>query len=89
MFFVFSIAGHKLYAPKGVGALYVREGLALEPLMLGARQESGRRPGTENVLEVVGLACQIALRDLTANSDHMQRMRDRLEVGPTPVGGRC
>jgi cysteine desulfurase len=76
-----SIAGHKLYAPKGVGALYVREGIALEALMLGARQESGRRPGTENVLEVVGLgkACQIALRDLTANSDHMQRMRDRLE----------
>lgn len=78
-----SIAGHKLYAPKGVGALYVREGIALEPLMQGAGQESGRRPGTENVLEVVGLgkACQIALRDLTANSEHMQRMRDRLDVG--------
>lgn len=42
-----SLAGHKLYAPKGVGALYVREGIALEPLMQGARQESGRRPGTE------------------------------------------
>jgi cysteine desulfurase len=76
-----SIAGHKLYAPKGVGALYIREGFTLERLMDGAGQESGRRPGTENVLEVVGLgkACQIALRDLTANSDHMQRMRDRLE----------
>ena len=76
-----SIAGHKLYAPKGVGALYVREGLTMERLMDGAGQEGGRRPGTENVLEVVGLgkACQIALRDLTGNSDHMQRMRDRLE----------
>ena len=76
-----SIAGHKLYAPKGVGALYIHEGLTMERLMDGAGQEGGRRPGTENVLEVVGLgkACQIALRDLTANSDHMQRMRDRLE----------
>jgi cysteine desulfurase len=78
-----SIAGHKLYAPKGVGALYIREGLTLERLMDGAGQEGGRRPGTENVLEVVGMgkACEIALRDLTANSDHMQRMRNRLEAG--------
>lgn len=78
-----SIAGHKLYAPKGVGALYIHEGLTMERLMDGAGQEGGRRPGTENVLEVVGLgkACQIALRDLTANSDHMQRMRNRLEAG--------
>lgn len=76
-----SIAGHKLYAPKGVGALYIREGFSLERLMDGAGQEGGRRPGTENVLEVVGLgkACQIALRDLTSNVDHMRRMRDRLE----------
>lgn len=76
-----SIAGHKLYAPKGVGALYAREGLTLERLMDGAGQEGGRRPGTENVLEIAGLgkACQIARRDLTANRDHMQRMRDRLE----------
>ena len=76
-----SIAGHKLYAPKGVGALCIREGFTPERLMDGAGQEGGRRPGTENVLEVVGLgkACQIALRDLTSNGDHMQRMRDRLE----------
>ncbi len=78
-----SIAGHKLYAPKGVGALYVRQGLALEQLMNGAGQEGGRRPGTENVLEVVGLgkACEIALRDLASNREHMRRMRDGLEVG--------
>jgi cysteine sulfinate desulfinase/cysteine desulfurase-like protein len=50
-----SVAGHKLYAPKGVGALYVRSGVSLEPLMHGADHESGRRPGTENVIEIVGL----------------------------------
>lgn len=78
-----SIAGHKLYAPKGVGALYIREGLALERLMDGAGQEGGRRPGTENVLEIVGLgkACEIALRDLKANRDNIERMRNRLEAG--------
>jgi cysteine desulfurase len=78
-----SIAGHKLYAPKGVGALYIREGLTLERLMDGAGQEGGRRPGTENVLEIVGLgkACEIALRDLKANRDHFERMRNRLEAG--------
>jgi cysteine desulfurase len=78
-----SIAGHKLYAPKGVGALFVRAGLALELLMQGAGQERGRRPGTENVLEIVGLgkACEIALRDLTENGIHMQQVRDRLEAG--------
>jgi cysteine desulfurase len=78
-----SIAGHKLYAPKGVGALYIREGLTLERLMDGAGQEGDRRPGTENVLEIVGLgkACEIALRDLKANRDHIERMRNRLEAG--------
>ncbi len=78
-----SIAGHKLYAPKGVGALYVRTGLFLDRLMEGAGQEGGRRPGTENVLEIVGLgkACEIAQRDLQANREHMRQMRDRLENG--------
>jgi cysteine desulfurase len=57
-----SIAGHKLYAPKGVGVLYVRRGVALPPLLLGAGQERGRRPGTENVPYIValGAACRIA-----------------------------
>ncbi|HEV3343690.1 MAG TPA: cysteine desulfurase family protein, partial [Pirellulales bacterium] len=57
-----SIAGHKLYGPKGVGALCVREGLELEPLLHGAGHEAGRRAGTENVLEIVGLgaACELA-----------------------------
>lgn len=58
-----SVAGHKLYGPKGVGALYVREGVDLEPLLHGAGHEAGRRAGTENVLEIVGLgaACVSAL----------------------------
>jgi cysteine desulfurase len=57
-----SIAGHKLYAPKGVGALYIRRGINLPPLLRGAGQERGRRPGTENVPYIVALgeACQIA-----------------------------
>ena len=57
-----SIAGHKLYAPKGVGVLYVRRGITLPPLLLGAGQERGRRPGTENVPYIAGLgeACRIA-----------------------------
>jgi len=57
-----SIAGHKLYAPKGVGVLYIRRGIALPPLLLGAGQERGRRPGTENVPYIVALgeACRIA-----------------------------
>jgi len=57
-----SIAGHKLYAPKGVGVLYIRRGLELPPLLLGAGQERGRRPGTENVPYIVALgeACRIA-----------------------------
>jgi len=78
-----SIAGHKLYAPKGVGALYLRTGLHLEKLMQGADHESNRRPGTENVLEIVGLgkACEIAKRDLAENMAHFKRMRDRLHRG--------
>jgi cysteine desulfurase len=76
-----SIAGHKLYAPKGVGALYNRAGITLPPLMRGAGQENGRRPGTENVLEIVGLgdACEVARRDLARNMAHMRETRDELE----------
>jgi cysteine desulfurase len=78
-----SIAGHKLYAPKGVGALYVRAGTALEKFMFGAGQEMGKRAGTENMLEIVGLgkACEIALRDLERNMNHMKAMRDMLYEG--------
>jgi len=72
-----SVAGHKLYAPKGVGALYIREGTPIEPLIHGAGHESGRRAGTENVLLIVGLgkACEIAGKYL--DSKNMQDLRDR------------
>jgi cysteine desulfurase NifS len=75
-----TVAGHKLYAPKGIGALYIRSGIQLEKLIHGADHEQGLRAGTENVLEIVGLgkACAIAKRDLEKNMGHMQRMRDLL-----------
>ena len=71
-----SIAGHKLYAPKGVGALFVRRGTSLEPLIHGAGHESGRRAGTESALLAVGLgkACELA-RDLAA-MDRVRILRD-------------
>jgi cysteine desulfurase len=73
-----SIAGHKLYAPKGVGVLFVRRGVPLEPLIHGAGHESGRRAGTESALLAVGLgkACELA-RDL-ASMDLIRVLRDRL-----------
>jgi len=73
-----TIAGHKVYAPKGVGALYVRRGVELEPLIHGAGHESGRRAGTESALLAVGLgtACKIA-RDL-ASMSRIFALRERL-----------
>lgn len=78
-----SLAGHKLYAPKGVGALFVKQGVLPEKFCFGAGQESGWRAGTENVLEIVGLgkACEIAARDPASNMEHLQAMRDRLHQG--------
>jgi len=78
-----SIAGHKLYAPKGVGALYIRNGVKLEKFIHGAGQEEGWRPGTENVTGIAGIgkACEIANRDLRENTLHMKKMRDRLYEG--------
>ncbi|MDZ7266204.1 MAG: aminotransferase class V-fold PLP-dependent enzyme [candidate division KSB1 bacterium] len=78
-----SVAGHKLYAPLGVGALVVRRGLALEPLIHGAKQEHQRRAGTENVAGIVGLgrACELAGRDLAQNMARMQALRERLWHG--------
>jgi cysteine desulfurase len=75
-----SIAGHKLYAPKGVGALYVKRGTALRPFALGAGHERGLRPGTENVASIVGLgaACEFAARELEAEAARVQALRDAL-----------
>ena len=71
-----SVAGHKLYAPKGVGALFVRRGVSLEPLLHGAGHEGGRRAGTESALLTVGLgkACELA-REL-APMDHVRDLRN-------------
>jgi cysteine desulfurase len=76
-----SMAGHKIYAPKGIGALYVRNGIQPEIFCHGAGQERGIRAGTENVLEIVGLgkACEIAAHCLEEDIRHMEKMRDRLE----------
>lgn len=78
-----SIAGHKLYAPKGVGALYIRSGVDLEKQIHGADHEMNRRAGTENVIEIVGLgeACAIVKENLESHGEHMRRLRDRLEAG--------
>jgi cysteine desulfurase len=75
-----SVAGHKLYAPKGVGALYVRRGTKLSPFLLGAGHERGLRPGTENVASIVGLgvASEIISRDLQRSAQKMQGLRDEL-----------
>ena len=75
-----SLAGHKVYAPKGVGALYIRKGTPIEPLIHGASHESGRRAGTENVLLDVGLgkACEIAKKHI--HDDSIFKLRERFWV---------
>jgi cysteine desulfurase len=75
-----SVAGHKLYAPKGIGVLYVRRGTPLQPFVLGAGHERGLRPGTENVASIVGLgaACEAVGRDLDAAGERMTALRDEL-----------
>ncbi|HSO18864.1 MAG TPA: cysteine desulfurase family protein [Desulfosarcina sp.] len=78
-----SVAGHKLYAPKGIGALYVRKGRVPEKFCHGAGQEMGWRAGTENVMQIVGLgkACEMAERSLGHSGRHLMEMRDRLHRG--------
>lgn len=79
-----TVAGHKLYAPKGVGALYIRKGVELEKFFHGAKHERGQRAGTENVLAIVGLgkACEvIASEGVEEKAKHMAAMRDRLQKG--------
>ncbi len=78
-----SIAGHKLYAPKGIGALYIRSGVKLEKLIHGANHEMNLRAGTENVIEIVGLgeACALIEQDFDKHYERMKKMRDRLEEG--------
>jgi selenium donor protein len=78
-----SVAGHKFYAPKGVGALYIRTGVKPEKLIFGADHERGWRAGTENVLEIVGLgkACELVNENIDQRAEHMKKLRDRLHEG--------
>src|SRR5207248_10943996 len=75
-----TVAGHKMYAPKGVGALYIRQGTVLEPLLHGAGHEAGMRAGTENVAGIAGLgaAASLAAKSLDASVERLEKLRDRL-----------
>lgn len=73
---LFSIAGHKLYAPKGIGALYIRQGTEIEPLIHGAGHEQGRRAGTENVLLAVGLGAACSIANRWTGMPQLQALRD-------------
>ena len=81
-FDVLSISGHKIGAPKGIGALYVRRGTPIEPLMFGGTQDRGRRPGTENVAMAVGLAraAELAVAEREHEWTTLAALRDRLEA---------
>jgi cysteine desulfurase len=78
-----TVAGHKLYAPKGVGALFIRRGLSIEPLIHGAGHENARRAGTENVCGIVGIgkAAQMASATLEESARSIKKLRDRLHRG--------
>jgi cysteine desulfurase len=78
-----SLSAHKFYGPKGVGALFVRKGLEIDPLLYGGGNERGRRAGTENVAAIVGLgkACELARGDMAEASAHLCELRNRLEEG--------
>lgn len=78
-----TIAGHKLYAPKGIGALYMKQGTKIQKIMYGASQENGIRPGTENLVHIVALgkACEVAKRDFDKNYAAMLRAKNNLLAG--------
>ena len=78
-----TLAGHKMYAPKGIGALYVREGVKLSPILFGGGQEGGLRPGTEPVAlaAALGRAAEIALQDLPEEAERQRHLRERLWEG--------
>jgi cysteine desulfurase len=86
-----SVAGHKLYAPKGIGALYVRRGVQLEPFMHGAGHEAGRRAGTENVLldVALGAVCELAAEDLESRSARLMKLRDYFYAGLRELFGNA
>ncbi len=77
-----SLSGHKLHAPKGVGALYIRKGTKFSPFMIGGHQEKGRRAGTENVPGIIALgkACELAGQNMSEENTRVRELRDRLET---------
>ena len=83
LFDFLTISGHKFGAPKGIGALFIRRGTHIEPLMHGGSQDRGRRPGTENVAAAVGLACaaELTLAECEAHCARIGALRDKLESG--------
>lgn len=86
-----SLSGHKLHAPKGIGALYVRKGVKFKPMLRGGRQERGRRAGTENVPAIIGLgkAAEIAAARIEEEQTKVRALRDRLEQGVFQQVGDC
>ena len=78
---ILSISGHKLHAPKGIGAIYIRKDLVLEPLIHGGHQEQGARAGTENVPYIVGFgkACELAMNYMDEENTRVRQLRDKLE----------
>jgi len=76
-----SLSGHKLHAPKGIGALYLKEGTKFEPFLIGGHQEQGRRGGTENVASIIGLgkACELACLNIEEEQNKVKTLRDKLE----------
>ncbi|MDI6801624.1 MAG: cysteine desulfurase family protein [Thermodesulfovibrionales bacterium] len=82
-----SMAAHQFYGPKGAGALYVREGLRIVPLLYGGIQEGGRRAGTENVPAIVGMgkAAEIAKNEINKRIEHCKRLRDRIIEGALKI----
>jgi cysteine desulfurase len=84
-----SLSAHKLGGPQGVGALYIRQGLEVQPLLLGGEQERGRRAGTENVAGIVGFgeACRLAAGEIDQNAGVARALRDRLWAGLERIPG--
>ena len=77
------ISGHKIHAPKGIGALYIKSGTLISPLLIGGHQEAGKRAGTENVPYIIGLAeaCKLASESLGDEATRVKQLRDTLEAG--------